>query len=792
VTGYPDWKPDVEIGVDTASGESVALPYRDRPLGVAMIGKSGRGKSTLLEHLILADIEHGTAAVAIDPHGVLAKRIARIVSPEHAEKRLILVEVDEDVAFGLNMLDIGEKPRDARVTWAADNVVGTIKRLYSEDAEFMPRLEEYLDLAVRTLIPSGRTLIDALDLFEDEALRNECLSYVTNPLALRKLRRRWAEYKQLRPADRIAHREAVRNRLERLLAPELIQNIVGAKHTTLPLDRVLNGNDTMIVSLPSAEWLSQERANFIGSLVLCVLVYHIFSRDLDYPQPRLHLYLDEYQRFASSATAELLTQGRKYNVGTTFAHQDLAQITDDRVRDSFRHAGAIIALGLTRPDADMLAGEFPVKPQPERLEMLREPDGAEAREIVTQTPGRDLILKVHSDPTVREAAGMLFSRFAEPYPAEFRSAVDSFSEQRDSRFEIYYDKLDPFLISVMSGDVSPMPEAVAQALWDMDYPPDAENYSQLFRDYRWRGWRAVPASGSDRRRGYSETGSSYTFIRYPRQNIPGEGYNQYVKDHHAAYTNQQFDVIRERECKAFYEYLRGWFFATAGVQAFEYVEDESLINYAVQYGWSGDAEAYEHVKNRHYWCWRCEAAVGVGNPPKKGASAERRAKVTAHVQFLRERFAYQQRWLTVLAEGLAKRPMTVYTSDLRPRERVSHVLHSAQTSHDALTEWAGELTHPAELHIAKVRLLTGAHEVKLSPPLAVTADVAQLKAVRARSRAMYSVTSGVEDEPEAPPLAPPKNEEPPPRRIGRRPASIEFSEDDPQEVISGNGDDIAP
>src|SRR5688572_23199370 len=119
MTSYPDWKPDVEIGADTTSGESVALPYRDRPVGVAMIGKSGRGKSTLLEHLILADIEQGTAAVAIDPHGVLAKRIAGIVSPEYAE-RLILVEVDEDVTFGLNMLDVGENPRDARVTWAAD------------------------------------------------------------------------------------------------------------------------------------------------------------------------------------------------------------------------------------------------------------------------------------------------------------------------------------------------------------------------------------------------------------------------------------------------------------------------------------------------------------------------------------------------------------------------------------------------------------------------------------------------------------------------------------------------
>jgi len=299
---------------------------------------------------------------------------------------------------------------------------------------------------------------------------------------------------------------------------------------------VLNGNDTMIISLPSAEWLSQERANFIGSLVLCVLVYHIFSRDLDYPQPRLHIYLDEYQRFASSATAELLTQGRKYNVGTTFAHQDLAQITDNRVRDAFRHAAAIIALGLTRPDADMLAGEFPVKARPERLEELRVPEGVEAREIVTQTPGHDLIVKVHSVSAVREAAGMLFSRTSEPIPPDFKNIADPFLERRDNRFEIFYDKLDAFLISVMSGEVAPTPEAITQALWDMDYPPDAESYSALFWDDQWPGWITVPRSDFDRDPGRAILDRDLQIIFEPREFRRERESNPYYGDHFVSKT----------------------------------------------------------------------------------------------------------------------------------------------------------------------------------------------------------------------------------------------------------------
>jgi hypothetical protein len=750
MTSYPDWKPGVEIGADTTSGESITLPYRERLLGVAMIGKSGRGKSTTLEHLILADIQQGTAAVAIDPHGVLAKRVAGLVSPEYAE-RLILVEVNEEVAFGLNMLDIEDKARDSRVTWAADNVVGTIKRLYDEDAQFQPRLEEFLDLAVRTLIPSGRTLVDAYDLFEDEAFREECLSHVTSPVALRKLRRRWSEYTQLRPADRLAHRETVRNRLERLLAPELIQTIVGSKHTTLPLERVLNGNDTMIISLPSSEWLSQERADFIGSLILCVLVYHIFSRDLDYEQPRLHLYLDEYQRFASSATAELLTQGRKYNVGTTFAHQDLAQITDARVRDAFRHAGAIIALGLTRPDADMLTGEFPVKARPERLETLRVPDGVEAREIITQTPGHDSIVKVHSDPAVRQAAGMLFSRELLPVLPEFSALTDTFGKVRDPRFEIFHDKLDPFLISVMSGEVAPTPEAIVQALWEMDYPPGTESVSELFDSGRWPGW--FHASGTH------SPGSESEDFRY------------------GMYSNREYERLRERECQEFYDRLMEWFFTLTRDDA--PVRATELIEYATEHEWSGEGEARANVKERHFWFWRSGGAVGVAEKPEKRVIAERRAQITAHVAFLCERFLYQQQWLTILAEGLATRPITINASDVRPRERISYILHAPQGSSDALTEWAGELTNPSELHIAKVRLLTGAHEVKLAPPVGGTVNVSQIKAIRARSQKLYAVTEAGEEETTPPVTATPEDTTMP--IIGRRPIPPESPKINPQD-----------
>src|SRR3954451_12803569 len=400
---------DVLLGSDVQTQEPVWLPYADRPLGVAVIGKAGTGKSTLLEHLILEDIKQGTPGMAIDPHGLLVERIMQYATPGEAE-RIILLEAVKTAPFGLNLLAVRDPidDNDDPVTWAADSVVATIKKLYGEDDEFLPRLERYLDLSARTLIPSRRTLLDAPRLFEDTSFRQSCLSRVSAPAEQQSLRSSWAAYDKLRPGEQITHTEALVNRLERLLAPPIIRAIVGSRETTIPFDQILTGDSMLLVSLPS-DRLSQERCDFIGAMLLCALADRIFARSVARAiPPRLHIYLDEYQRFATSTTAELLEQGRKYNAGITLAHQTLYQITDKRIRNAARHAGTLVVMGITRPDAEELAGEFPITPREEWIEEIEEIDGTKPRLVPSSTPGEDLYLHKHSDPDADLAARSFF------------------------------------------------------------------------------------------------------------------------------------------------------------------------------------------------------------------------------------------------------------------------------------------------------------------------------------------------------------------------------------------------
>jgi hypothetical protein len=396
------------LGKDVTADSEVILPYERRDLGVAIMGRSGTGKSSVMQRMILSDLRQRRPAFVIDPHGLLTDQIISN-APADALDRIILLEALASSPFGLNLLAIRDAvdKDDDPVTWAADSVVQTFKKLYGESEKFMPRLERYLHLSARTLIPARGTVADISLLLEDADFRRWCISKVHNQAKRRALQNSWSSFEKLRPSDQAEYIDPVLSRLEPVLSSELLQGILGSEHTTVPFDAVLSGDSIIVVRLPS-EKITPQRADFIASLLLCALADRLFVRKTN-PQPdRLHLYLDEYHRYATATTAELLTQGRKFGAGVTMAHQDLHQIKDDDIRNAFRHVGTLIALAVTRPDADELAGEFPVEARPEWLQEIEDVDGEKPEYIPVRNPVEHLLTVGHTNKLVVEAATAQF------------------------------------------------------------------------------------------------------------------------------------------------------------------------------------------------------------------------------------------------------------------------------------------------------------------------------------------------------------------------------------------------
>ena len=785
---------DVYLGTDIDTGQEVWLQYEDRVLGETIIGKMGTGKSTILENHVLTDLANGTPGLVIDPHGQLAERVIRRATPEQAE-RIILLEAIQTKPFGLNLLAVRDPidENDDPVTWAADSVVATVKKLYGEDDEFLPRLERYLDLAVRTLIPSWLTLIQATRLFTDKSFRNQCLARVPDAKEREKLRNDWAGFDRLRPGEQITHTEALVNRLDRLFAPPLIQGIVGSKRTTVPFDQVLDGDKMMIVSLPS-ERLSRERCNFIGALILCGLADRIFARKVSSESerlPRLHIYLDEYQRFATSTTAELLTEGRKYEAGTTLAHQAVYQITDRTIRDASCQSGTLIALALTRPDADELAGEFPVTPREEWTETIQEQTGFEPETIFSPTPSMDILKKSHSNPAVFEAAHMLVAHPRRSGVLQGPAGVENASID----FQIKSHELDPLLYKAMSSG-APGPVELVSDLFDLLFPDNLQlpmdfefwEYPNYFGD-GCSHWAKRRESRSGRDENYFPgTMDAYNVQQHLDPRIGTIYGSSEFWCHWVAYNNKQLLALKIRDFKEFRARLKEWlevhsshlasFLAGEDVPAFQRA-DAAVVEYAITNWWSaaGPQVKAPYDRSLAQFMWHGQDARYRSNIPDERPLSDIRKQMSVVLRRLREHLAYVHRWADVLCQGLAAHPTVVATSTQVPHVVPRHIVHPRQTEQDALNEMASRLAHPPERHVACVRLPTSYHKVRLAPPLQLIASSSQVDEVRARSQDLYRADQlGDESEPPdkpEPPQQPPSGGRP---RITRFPSQAPKSE----------------
>ena len=710
----------VLLGTDVDTGDPVQLPFKDRDLGVALIGKRGTGKSSLLEHLILADLEHGTPGMVIDPHGLLAHRVIGLASPKQA-KRIVLLEALASKPFGLNLLATRDPvdEDDDPITWTANSVVESVKKLYGQHDAFIPRLERYLDLAVRTLIPNDETLAAVPRLLRNSEYRRECLKRITDPEIIDE----WSEFDSLRTVEQISHREAVVNRLSTILRARLIKGIVGARRTTVPFDAVLKGDTMLIVSLPSNR-LGRESCDFIGALLLCAFADRIFLRETTDDNSRVHLYLDEYQRFATITTSELLEEGRKYGVGVTMAHQTLFQITEDRIRDASRHAGTLIVLPVTDPDAQLIAREFPITPRPEWTEIVSEEDGFERELILSPNPAVDIQIKSHSNPAVHEAVVMLFLEADDlntylPHPAR---------DRRDIRFCAASDSrpfLDLLLAAMEHG--SPSRRELVEFIWNYNFPNDLlENDRGEINSFHLADgcmeW-AVKETGSESANhripyicmdelpppppahqfGWSGHSPSLIGCRYfDSRDFHATGYSsdKTVDYHYDAYSNQQLRRLQKKEVSEFVSHLRAWFDVQVScldellsevVPDIAREADEHLVEYAVTHRWAGNVSILLWHGQDFLPFWSEDLRQHFRRPPQKI-----REDIAAVPAYIREELVYWYRWLSILCAGLAEEPVRIETANMRLRMRTRTVLHGGQTVQDAVNEFVLRLvTHPA-------------------------------------------------------------------------------------------------
>jgi len=152
---------------DTFGEKTFGIKQADRLAHMYAIGKTGTGKSTLLETLICQDIESGKGVALIDPHGDLVDRIAKKI-PEHRKDDLVYFNVpDSSQPWGYNPL---KHVRPDKRPLAASGLLEVFKKMWEDS--WGPRMEHILRNAILALLDyPDATLPDILKMLIDDNFR---------------------------------------------------------------------------------------------------------------------------------------------------------------------------------------------------------------------------------------------------------------------------------------------------------------------------------------------------------------------------------------------------------------------------------------------------------------------------------------------------------------------------------------------------------------------------------------------------------------------------------------------
>jgi energy-coupling factor transporter ATP-binding protein EcfA2 len=324
----------------------------DRRAHMYIIGKTGTGKSTLLETLIRQDIRSGEGLLLIDPHGDLVEKVlARI--PEHRKDDLIYFNVPDSAApLGFNPL---ERVPPASRPLAASGILEVFKKLW---AEFWgPRSEHILRNALLARLDQPQaTLADVLRLFDDRDFRRNAAERVANA----QVRNFWLrEFEGYTTRFRVEAIAPIQNKVGAFLANPISQRILTRERSSFDLRQVMDEGKLLLVNLSKGK-MGEDTAALIGALLVTKVGLAALNRAEIAEEDRrdFYVYLDEFQSFTTLSLANMLSELRKYHVGMVLAHQYISQL-DPHVRDAILgNAGTIVSFRLGLIDARLLEKEY--------------------------------------------------------------------------------------------------------------------------------------------------------------------------------------------------------------------------------------------------------------------------------------------------------------------------------------------------------------------------------------------------------------------------------------------------
>lgn len=334
----------------------IYLSDEDRRRHVYIIGKTGTGKSQLLEEMIMQDIKAGKGIGVVDPHGDLIQGILMRMPPNRAEDVIYFDPSDGERPMGLNML---EAQTEEQKHFVVTSIVGLMYKLYDPQKTGIigPRFEHAVRNAMLTvMVEPGNTFVEVVRVLTDSKFVKELLPKVQDPI----IRRYWTDQiAQTSDFHKSEVLDYIVSKFGRFVTNKLMRNIIGQSESSFNFRKVMDEGKILLCNL-SKGTLGEENSNFLGLILVPRILISALSRQ-DIPESQrkdFYLYVDEFQNFATPDFAQILSEARKYRLNLCVANQFIGQMDEEVKNAVFGNVGTVVGFRVGVTDANYLQHEF--------------------------------------------------------------------------------------------------------------------------------------------------------------------------------------------------------------------------------------------------------------------------------------------------------------------------------------------------------------------------------------------------------------------------------------------------
>ena len=328
----------------------------DRTRHMYIIGKTGMGKSTCIENMVVQDIKNGEGIAFIDPHGKSAALLLDYIPPDRIKDVVYFAPFDSDNPISFNVMeDVGPDKRHL----VANGLLSAFKKIFGAES-FSDRMQYILMNCLLALLEyPDSTLLGVNRMLTDKVYRKKVVDNVKDPSVKAYWVEEFAKYTEKFAAEATP---AVQNKLGQFTSNPLIRNIIGQSHSSFDLRKMMDERKILIVNLSKGQ-LGEGNAALLGGMIITKIYLAAMSRaDLTEGElsklPNFYMYVDEFQNFANESFADILSEARKYKLALTIAHQYIKQM-DEKVADAvFGNVGTQIMFRVGAPDAEELEKEY--------------------------------------------------------------------------------------------------------------------------------------------------------------------------------------------------------------------------------------------------------------------------------------------------------------------------------------------------------------------------------------------------------------------------------------------------